>query len=358
MRKLEKIAPYLWEARFEDYTQDETLATLPEGASFSCSAARRGALLGRNFDFDFNDIPEFVVHMAAKEGRLASLGVSMHCGLRDVGEPWSDEEIAMIPNITLDGINEAGVTALVNVVPRGDCGEVTGTAPGRESLHPAFVVRYILDHAVSALHAVSLLRERNICGRYSPYFDVHWLVGDAENSFAVEIIENRLVAKPHRVMTNFNLCRDDRKAEEYYLPEPGKTNIYTPYAKGIERYIYLRDHLSEAGTQDELRLLMSRVRYSKMYDRERVPFMYSDWLSSTQGHSLDFVLGRPAEKEAAIEAECQRVNAILSLPAEERQRYPAPDCCITVHTSVYDIEKRSLLLSYQEVYEKTYKFTL
>ena len=364
VENMEKVAPYLYEAWFNDYWYDGDLTVFPEGASFACSAVRNGNLVGRNFDFYFNDIPEFVVHVAGdvEMGRLASIGVAMHNGITEEGMEkgeYGDEILNVLPNLTLDGINEAGVSVLVNVVPRGDCGELTGTNPGAETLHAAYVPRYVLDHATSADHAVELLKECNICGRYSPDFDLHFMISDAEKSLVVEFIDNRLVASEKNIMTNFHLNWNARDVSEYGFCETGEEwdKAYTPHAMGVERFIYLRDHYAESETPEGMQALLKSVCFSGMFHLNAEPFRYSEWLQS-EGYTLRQAYENPEELKAKIADFCGFVEKELDKPLSERVRTPAPGYCVTVHNSTYDLENGTLTLFIQEDYERSCVFSI
>ena len=69
------VAPFLHEMVFDDYTFDEDLLTVQDYTG-SCSVVRNGNFVGRNFDYFFNNVPDFIVRMNAKEGRYASIGVA------------------------------------------------------------------------------------------------------------------------------------------------------------------------------------------------------------------------------------------------------------------------------------------
>ena len=70
-----KLADYLYYMEYTDYVPNLTTGEQVK-TGFACSAVRNGNFYGRNLDLDYCDVPEFVIKVAAKEGRYASIGVA------------------------------------------------------------------------------------------------------------------------------------------------------------------------------------------------------------------------------------------------------------------------------------------
>ena len=339
-----KIADYLYEISYSDYREDTEELTHNALEAFGCSSVRNGNFYGRNFDYIFNDTPEFIIKVAAKEGRHASLGVATHYGLREaeIEKGAYDKQLEIIPNLTLDGINDAGVIASINVVPGAeDVAALTGTNPDGEDLNAAFAVRYILDNADSADEAVELLKTRNISGSAVDGLYLHIMIADPEKTYVVEFIDNKLVAEEktgdEQIMTNFYVN----------LPE------LTEHADGTERYAILKENYAEGGTLVGMRDLMARVRFSNAYRYTTDPV----WASETMPQS---VLKNPDSEE--YKAYADMVDAVrkdywIRILTDDRN--PADKkFWHTTHNSVYDIEKRMIRLTVQEDYSHYYDFSL
>ena len=161
-----KLADYLYYMEYTDYVPDLTTGEQVK-TGFACSAVRNGNFYGRNLDLDYCDVPEFVIKVAAKEGRYASIGVAAILTLKS-GEvdKVSEAELLAMPNLTFDGINENGVAINCNVAPAVDLDFATllSTNYGKPRIHAVSVVRYVLDHAKSAAHGVELLKNMDIYG--------------------------------------------------------------------------------------------------------------------------------------------------------------------------------------------------
>lgn len=247
---LKVIAPFTHEITFSDFKYDTDLQTISTDKVFGCSSVRNGNYYGRNFDYIYNDTPEFVVRMKGSDERYASIGVAQHWGLReaDLQAKSYDKQLELVPNLTLDGINQKGVVANINVVPRQDVAEVTGTNPNGEKLHMLHMVRYILDNAASAKEALDLLAERNIYGDLGDKY-LHLMVADKKKTYIVEFLDNKLVAQEktgnEQIMTNFYNNLDD----------------YTENAMGVERYKILQENYDMGNSVQGMFELLQKVSY-------------------------------------------------------------------------------------------------
>lgn len=338
-----KIAPYLYEITYSDYREDVNADTHNTMDAFGCSSVRNGNFYGRNFDYIFNDTPEFIVHMTASENRHASLGVATHYGLREnlMEQNAYDEQLEIVPNLTLDGINDAGVIASINVVPgKEDVGELTGTNPNGEDLDTAFTVRFILDNADSADEAIELLKSRNLYGTAVNDMYLHIMIADPNKTYIVEFINNELVANEftgdEQIMTNF--YRN--------LPE------LTDHAAGVERYEILKENYNEGTSLAGMRNLMKRVKYSNAYNYSTEP-----WYSEAIPQSV---------LKNGTEEEFNEYYAIFDNIRTDYWNYLSNDIrnpasssfWHTTHNSIYDIENKVLRITIQEDYSNYYDFAL
>ena len=408
-QNVKKLAPFLHEVWYSDYAFDAAGETLSKDAVFACSSVRNGNFIGRNLDFFLNDTPEFVVHVAAdpSKGRLASVGMAMHSGMREDGVTNGQYTAAydLVPNRTVDGINECGVAINQNVVAydpevaAGPGQEFHGTNPDGEDLNISFVTRFVLDHATNAAHAVELIRSRNLVGISVSGDLLHYMVSDPDETYVVEIVTNTVVARHMKVMTNFCLNWDNGNARavtdadtngcwtaEWY-PEPGNlaadkgsmpaiTNaiaqVYAKHAEGVERFVRLRDNYAEGETFEGMANLLKRVMYSQAATLETQPYWYSDRTSV----AVDELLKGAGYPDAANirmlyalkYAGNLKLDELLdeNLMADERtyladkDRYRKADTGVwlTVHNTTYDIERRMFRVIVQEDYEHAFDIYL
>lgn len=339
-----QIAPYLYEMTFSDYVIDKDEVTHNSMEAFGCSSVRNGDYYGRNYDYIFNDSPEFVVHMEAAEGRHASVGVAAHYGLREAnllrGE--YDKQLEIIPNFTLDGINDAGVIASINVVPgKEDIGELTGTNPDGEPLNAAYAVRYILDNAKSADDAVALLKTRNLYGTAVSGLYLHIMIADPAKTYVVEFIDNKMVAQvktgDEQIMTNFYVN----------IPE------LTDHASGVERYQILKENYNEGNSMVGMRNLMARVKYSNAYNYSTYPAWYSESIPQS------LIKNQDSPEFAKFLEIFDNVRKDYWNYVTNDIRNPANTTFWhTTHNSIYDIKNRTLRLTVQENYSDYFDFSL
>lgn len=334
-----KVAPFLYEIHYDDYTPNPTVELAGGTIASGCSAVRNGNFYGRNLDFYYNNMPQFVVHIAAKPGRYASLAV---CGCPD----FSDQELfacstetffmERIPNFVYDGINEKGVACNVNVVPAKDTAPLTGTNPGAPRICSWALLRVILDQAASAREAIELLGRYDIVGTMGTY-NFHYMICDKKDTFIVEIIDNKLVCIEQKIMVNFY----------HSLPK------VTPHGSGVERYQILKENYAEGNTWDGMANLLKRVRYSRAYQLDTQPPWYSEFVGMKDAKSGVELTNdnKPADVLPVI----QPMNARFV----HRDRDSNDKAVwITVSNSTYDLEKRALRLVVQENYNDVFYFSL
>lgn len=338
-----KVAPYLYEITYKDYREDTERETLSNSQAFGCSSVRNGNFYGRNFDFVFNDVPEFVIKVEANSNRHASLGIATHLGLREAnlenGE--YDKQLELIPNFTLDGINDAGVIISDNVVSQYDTAELTGTNPGAERLHIGLVPRYILDNANSADNAVELLKNRDLYGDAAGGMYLHFMIADKDKTYVAEIIDNKLVVEEKtgdkQIMTNFYVNRKE----------------LNEHASGVERYAILQENYDQGKTFDGMRALMKRVRYSNAYRYSNNPVWYSEVFAqkALKDQNSDAFKATVEDLKYVL---ADYWNAILG----DKRDLENPMFWHTTHNSIYDMSKKMLRVTVQEDYAHYFDYYL
>ena len=368
---------YFFPCRALDWYGDigafDELANQIRRLSALCTSCRTGRFIGRNFDWAYDDVEECVMHVPAAEGRFASIGIAS----RFFPEPWQTifgvEDF--LPELTMDGINEKGVAINVNVVPAGDNGATTGTNPNGERLCAGFAVRHVLDAATNAAHAVEILESKDI---YSiPFLEFHWMISDSAESYIVECVSNKLVvlkakdAQPK--MANFYVSHSPSLCEYEVLTNAELTaNVHTPHAMGIERYARVSNGLDRVDSVDAMFTNMTNVWYKLKY----LPGNEERYWSDLNGAPVPGgeVGQRFTSFDDTYELCVARSNAFKSLQANYvavtnyEARYGdrailyddslTNQVVHTVHTSLYDLEKRTLRVCVQEDCNHTFDIWL
>ena len=343
----EKLGEYLYYVEYNDFVPEIAGDLAPIEAKGGCSTVRNGNFFGRNLDMNYCECAEFVVRMNGSKSRYASIGLSANPYIGANVAEMTEDELARIPTITNDGINENGVLASVHVVLSDNIDDQSGTNAGGEVIDGRYVVRYVLDHAKSAEHAVSLLEKANVVGGFGQY-GLHWMIADEKDTYIVEVIDGKLAVSKNEYpyMTNFYLNYGPvQEAQAVGGTAFENFPLLNERAIGVERWAYLREHYAESNTADGMAKLMESVKATTVYTQEENAL----WLTE---HSADgLTIHSPREDFLRVAAEQQEMY-------KHRDRANPQGDWITWHTSVYDIEKAKLTVWSQEDYTVPYTFTL
>lgn len=326
-----KVTDYLYEVSFDDYDYEfaekfnREYSTSHLGA---CSSVRNGNFHGRNYDWFYDENVEFIVHTPAKHGRHASVGVAtMVPGTTAefVESGLYTDGYKILPFRVVDGINDAGVAININVVPFGDRTLTTGTNPNGKDMYFVSAIRYVLDYADSVDEAIELLMTKNLYALNNDrmHEEGHFMISDKDRTVVIEFIDNRIeVIEQANIMTNFYLYGEK-----------------TPHSAGIERFNILRDNYNMASTSEGMIALLKSVWYSNAYDRNMNPFWYSEYIGDFRPDYKDVNLWSPMED---FEPVIDKAISLFESHARTGQTWH------TTHTSVYDLENKTLILIPQE----------
>lgn len=356
-----KVTDYLFEITCDDYEGN------PEAVNQffrkynpklgGCSSVQNGFFRGRNYDWTYDEEPEFIIHVPANAaGRHASIGVcaTTEITAADVENIGIDKVRYILPYLTLDGINDAGLTVNINVVGYEEKGEykLKNSDPAQNTC-PLMVPRLLLDRCGSIDEALAMMAELDIFSLGTAE-EAHYMISGPQspddstfNTVVVELIpdENKhyqlnvidfnkgdfVDNKP--IMTNFHLTGFD-----------GSVESLTRHPMGYERYLILRDNFDQGSTIRGMLDLMKKVYYTRCYD------LYSDpyWYSELTMDDLDMTCraepclhGNPDAAGPFADAVRDAVDKYSTMKRDSTTWH-------TVHTSVYDIENRVLYVVPQE----------
>ena len=324
----------------------------------ACSGIRVNNLVGRNFDWYYDNSAEFIVHTPNKYGLYKTIGVaSMVPGLNEakVKTHQYSDSYRILPFLLLDGINEHGLVVQKNVVPKehGDNRIVNKGAP--VSVCAPCLTRYLLDHYATVDEVVeAVCSDTPQIEIYTANYleaineELHFMISDATKSVIIEFIDGKAV--PHYsdtiapIMTNFHIhgVEFDENGKVPVIDgesKPTEKGI-TPKAAGLERYNILVDG-KEAGinTVEAMENLMTSIQYTEAYKRDN---WYSEFVGDYDYEGKKFTLtvdDTPEMLGAAM--------AIAKKLFENRSRETA-DTWQTVHTSIYDLSAKKLYVKNQE----------
>ena len=316
------LPPYLHYLEMDDTYPDaaEEFYRTAAALSGSCSSVRDGGFLSRNYDWNFDFMPEFVVRCVATAsspscpaGRFASLAVcNVGTNLTEadvVSGKWSRWYKAL-PGHAVDGINENGVACNINVVS-GAPAWGGGVSP---ALHPLAAIRWILDNATNAQQAATYIASHIVFPQgWSQNF--HYMIADETSTYIVENGIAHLVPSAssptgaRAAMTNFRL-----------YGEPSDTT-----GEGQERYVALTNGENITSQWWTLTYTPDGYRASDLPGLDS-NLVFSMWSSKPRESHRGETLGGQSWWQ-------------------------------TVHTSVYDLTNRVLRVCVQETPD-WYTFTL
>ena len=304
------LPKYLWlyeaDDSYPDAAQEYYRFRDAEKTIGGCSSVRSGGFLSRNFDFPFDSRAEFVVKMSAGQDRFASVGVAqVGTNLTEAivtsGKPEYSARYKWLPGATVDGINDRGVACNINVVD-GPPQWGGGVSP---ALHPLAAVRWILDNATNAEHAATYIAA-HIAFPQGWAQNFHYMVCDESSTYIVENGTAYPVSgtgvSPVHALTNFRL---------YPTPSDGE---------GQERYVALTNGANITSQWWTLTYTQTGYRPSDLpgITGEDLTQLFNYWAS------------KPRE-------------------AHRGETFGGQPWWQSVHTSVYDLVKRTLRVAVQEI---------
>lgn len=350
--------PYSRRVRIADYLYalDYNLTYPKEAKEFfdsdfppplgGCSSFRNGNWYGRNYDWLYDESAEFVVRMAANKDRHGSIGVAAApmTQITDamVKSGAYSKLMKVVPHMLLDGVNDAGVFANLNVVHRSGREDFDWT--GRECCALG-AIREILDRFDNAEDAAHWVE-------HSVYIPVsfidktkcsfHFMIGDANSTWIVEDGKaHKLRESDAAAMTNYRLFNND------VYTDGVRANIaaYDPYGAGVERYNLIKDGLAGVTDKDSAAALAKSIWYTRAYPSHPNPpadFWYSEFVNEDEGYSLatpDETLRVYADKFDPYYRSGKRDGTIWK----------------SLHSCVYDLSEKVLRLRVQEI-DKEFEF--
>lgn len=335
---LRPLPKYLWLYEPDDPYLDDAKAwytNYDHVVSGGCSALRTGGLLGRNFDFPYDERAEFVVKVPASDNRRASVGVS------NLGTNLTEQFVVsgrpsplykVLPGVLVDGINDAGVVAEINVIPRDptrDPAQGIDPQTGVDRQLSAFaVVRYVLDNFISAAEAAADVAAHYYIPAGSPNA-YHWMIADKDGTY---IVEDGQVVQPASTTDGCALVNFRVVSAGAYDPAGGYAT--DPYGSGSARFAVLTNAPSvQAG--------LAAVRYTHAYA--------SGWPWPDEFAGASDAQGLiPHDNTARLLAYANDKVAPKLDPTTRLPKARGNGCWQTLHTSVYDLTNKTLRIAVQE----------
>ena len=400
--QIKKVTDYLYEATV-DYDIDYSVVT-PTFENFrikkgACSAVAIGNLVGRNLDWNYDDGAEYVVRTTKTDTRHASIGISSLTALSNelAGDGKYHAEFEMLPFLTLDGINDAGVLVTIFVVGYQQMGqwEMKNDDPD-DDMFELIGPRLILDNCAYLSEIVPLYEKYDWLS-LSTSDEFHIMVkgprSPEDNTITTAVFElipyteggkttrrlccisqdeknvvlvgndptrfHQIKAEDYLVVANFNLWKFDPS-----LDRIGRLKTASPSPMGFERYedleIAAKTALSIAGSKENLTPLqmqdiMRTAYYSNCYNLIKSNFWYTDCVLVPSKEEL--LAATPAQRNP-----CGDINNLIKGEENKfiesykndldtwahRDRKAKQNVWETLHTSIYNYADRSLQVNVHE----------
>ncbi len=400
--EVKKITDYLYEATLDydfDYAAskpglEKFRANLP-----ACSSISLGNFRGRNLDWNYEDGADFVVHTTKKDNRHASIGVSCVPSLSNdvAGDGQYHKEFEGLPFTTLDGINDAGICVNLNVVCFQEFGKwQMKTETTDDDLMEFLAPRIILDNCAYMTDIIPILDKYDwFC--LGTKFETHLMVSGPRSaddatitSVVLEYIPFTEGGKTFRklcviskdekdmvlvggdatrfwlskadvlIMTNFNLWHFEADKDR-----KGRLLSATANPVGFERYEILEAAYKTATTifggtdsltGQHIQDIMFAVNYSNMYNIYQDNFWYTESMPdlitkeeiinatpqqrSPHGDLGNLIQGKDGKFIKGFKETLKQWG--------NRDRKVKSDLWETLHTSIYNYEKRTLQIGVRE----------
>lgn len=305
----------------------------------ACSAVWKDGIVGRNFDWYYDRALTFMIRVPSSTKRYGSIGVAKGNTLTSEAVSTGDwiDDYKALPYLTMDGVNEKGVYANLNVVNADDTEQEKWRG---KKLFAEQAIREILDTCATAQEAAEMVESDVFMPLNFHNYAFHFLICDEERAFVVEDGVAKEETNGHPIITNMRGQNDvftDGKVDPLKLVEVDK------YGAGVERYNKILDRYSELTSIDAMIQMMHDISYSKAYIDS------ANWLSEMcadyrpMGYDLDLSVDKTVTDPEAF-------NPVVEIMQKMYQHRTRDDGSTwqTVHSSVYDLHKRELYLTVQE----------
>ena len=341
-----KITDYMYELSYDNLISEaeaeEYLSTKYKGSIGNCTSVFNSTgLLGRNLDWYYSNLAEFIIHTPSTATTHASVCIGGNIpGLTDeaVSSGKSSDSYKYLPYTVVDGVNDDGLGISVNVVPTDSIyGRTTGTNLGKPGMCMLRIVRYVLDHHDDIDEAIEDLS--NNWNIYSPSGSLnqefHFLICKGSTSKVIEFINNTLVVPEdvrQDVITNFRVYNTELSGGIV-----DKTTV-EDYGMGIERYNIILDSITSNSIPVDWNLLDS-LRYTNSYNPSQSPYWFTEFTGNFETYG-DLKVTSQDSAFSQIVADCQE-------KFQNRDRN-IPDTWHTQHSVIYNLSSKTLQIKVQE----------
>lgn len=299
-------------------------------STFSTTASNNHQILGRNYDWYVGNSSSLVVHTAPKNGyKSISVTDPAYYGYKAGSELTQEvkEGLLYSPFAPLEGVNEKGFSAGLMILNNNPVKQSTG----KQQLSSSLLIRLMLDKAATVDDAINLIKKYDvISGMLDQGNNFHWLIADNSGNRAVlEFVNNKLVVNKYPIIVDFDENTGSSKVE-YPEKDTGyllSTNFYV--TKGAQDPGILDDN--GYWRYETLANLLNKNPHPDL--KEAMSY-------------LDSIHYSLQDKDTAIELTNENKD-----PKDQKNWE-----WISIDSSIYDLNEKTLDICIQEDYSKQYHF--
>lgn len=349
--RIARVTEYLY--RFDSPVQDYSYAreyfeSRAVPVSGGCSALSEGNLVGGNYDWLDDYEATFAVHTPNAQGNNEVWGNATLKTLtvQKVDAREASEDYKILPFYLTDGINEHGLYAKMNVVPRWGNDVVSPAVSRQDRVCSIMLVRYILDKFSTVDEAVAYIRDYveifNPQGMVDLDYELHYMVKDSTKTRIIEFVDGSVKVINADRFTNFHLWGVTFNEDgTVYTPADANDGHYATsqgveqFGTGLERWNILNGFVGGITGKSDMRAALDAVKFSLAYTLDN-----NEWFSEFVGGVID--VDTPSTDAAFI-----------ARLAEYRQKWEErskdnPEVWITAHSAIYDVQNREMYVTVQE----------
>ncbi len=300
-------------------------------------------IIGRNMDLTISDKSAYVFKTNIKDKYKT---INLAYTYRDYAPDYSDalngledEFYNILPFISDDVLNEKGLYIEVNMRNgEGDKYSCSGTNPNsNEKVYMFSLPIYIGLNCATIDEALEYIKTLNIYSKKG-YWNYAFMLADSTGRYGVlEFAQNKILwNEGQNAQANFYIDNEMNKINELKA--------------GVGRYNYVREHINEVNTKEDMFNLMDKVKYSGTYANNPNFDVRSEFVGTKENWTYDYIMSEQNQEEIN-----EYINKIKNFnetaTREDKKKYEAWESSFT---EVIDIKEKAIKVRFFEDENKIY----
>ena len=337
-----------------DYSYEDKLNQTRFDNWSGCTAIAKNigdnTIIGRNMDMTISDKAAYI-YRTDIDGKYKTLNLAYTH--RDYSPDYSDAVNGLdndfynyLPFISDDVLNEKGLYVEVNMrLGEGSKFSCSGTNPGAEERVYMFSLPIFIGlNAANIDEALDYVKTLDVYSM-NGYWNYSFLIADATGRYGVlEFSDNKY------------FWNEGQNAQaNFYVTE--ELSMKNTFRAGVGRYNYVREHIDEVQSKEDMFNLMNDIRYSQTYAADAKFDVRSEFVDSqaTCGYendepwTYDYAMNDPEGKLA----DCIE-NIHKTYPYSTRDERKAAEVWESSFTEVVDIKNREIRVRFFEDNNRIY----